>query len=298
MLFYLFSTETLAELFARLDYPFTGAMIPKNIAYYIARSSHGSTLSGVVDAWVLARSDRLHSWGQFKQALCCDVDDEGGMTAEGVHLGAMAGSADLLQRCYTGLELRDGQLWFNPCLPAELLHLEFRLRYRRNSLLVRITQDALSVSSDASAADPITIRPRRAGLDDRAGRAGHVRDTEMTGSARWSLETRDADRLHQAQAIIHAHDTGDVVGSDPDGRAVVLDWHQPIEGDPALANADLDPAVFGPALVRDLALDAGLDLAVADHRLPLVGWGDELAEQLDEVHSAQQADHDPVAHHG
>ena len=167
MLLYLFSSETLAALFARLGYPFSGAMIPKNIAYYVARSSHGSTLSGVVDAWVLARSDRLHSWEQFKEALRCDIDDEGGMTAEGVHLGAMAGSADLLQRCYTGLELRDGQLWFNPCLPAELLHLEFRLRYRRNSLLVEITQDALTVSSDASAADPITVR-----VGDRASKIG------------------------------------------------------------------------------------------------------------------------------
>ena len=167
MLFYLFSAETLAELFARLDYPFCGAMIPKNVAYYLARCSHGSTLSGVVDAWVLARSDRRNSWEQFKQALRCDIDDEGGMTAEGVHLGAMAGSADLLQRCYTGLELRNGQLCFNPCLPPELLHLEFRLRYRRNSLLIRITQDALNVSSDASAADPITIR-----LGERASTIG------------------------------------------------------------------------------------------------------------------------------
>ena len=158
MLFYLFSTETLIELFARLNYPFSGAMIPKTITYYLARSSHGSTLSSVVDAWVLSRSDRLHSWEQFKQSLRCDVDDEGGMTAEGVHLGAMAGSADLLQRCYTGLELRDGQLCFNPCLPVELTQLEFRLRYRQNSILVRITQGALTLSSDASAADPITVR--------------------------------------------------------------------------------------------------------------------------------------------
>ena len=167
MLFYLFSTETLAALFARLGYAFSGATISKNVAYYLARTSHGSTLSGVVDAWVLARSDRLHSWEQFKQASRCDVDDEGGMTSEGVHLGAMAGSADLLQRCYTGLELRDGQLCFNPLLPAELLNMQFRLRYRQNSLLIEITQDALTVSSDASAADPITVR-----VGDRTSRIG------------------------------------------------------------------------------------------------------------------------------
>jgi trehalose/maltose hydrolase-like predicted phosphorylase len=158
MLFYLFSTETMTALFERLGYPFEGAFIPKNIDYYLQRTSHGSTLSAVVDAWVLARSDRVHSWCHFKRALRCDVDDTGGMTAEGVHLGAMAGSVDLLQRCYSGLELRDGELWFNPALPAELLRLRFRLRYRRHSLEVDIADGALTVESEQAAADPITIR--------------------------------------------------------------------------------------------------------------------------------------------
>ena len=158
MLFYLFSTEALTTLFKRLDYPFEGSLIPRNIAYYLQRTSHGSTLSAVVDAWVLARSDRVHSWCHFKEALRCDLDDKGGMTAEGVHLGAMAGSVDLLQRCYSGLELRDGELWFNPSLPAELLQLSFRLRYRRHSLQVDIAEGVLTVASDLATADPITIR--------------------------------------------------------------------------------------------------------------------------------------------
>ena len=158
MLFYLFSTETLTALFGRLDYPFDGSSIQKTIAYYLQRTSHGSTLSAVVDAWVLARSDRVHSWCDFKDALRCDLDDTGGTTAEGIHIGAMAGSVDLLQRCYSGLELRDGELWFNPSLPAELLQLQFRLRYRRHSLRVDIADGALTVESDLAAADPITIR--------------------------------------------------------------------------------------------------------------------------------------------
>jgi hypothetical protein len=29
---------------------------------------------------------------------------QGGTTAEGIHLGAIAGTVDLLQRCYSGLE--------------------------------------------------------------------------------------------------------------------------------------------------------------------------------------------------
>ena len=55
MLFYLLSAEELYEIFERLGYPFDYETIPRNIDYYLKRTSHGSTLSRVVHAWVLAR---------------------------------------------------------------------------------------------------------------------------------------------------------------------------------------------------------------------------------------------------
>ena len=44
----------------------------------------------------------------------------------------MAGTVDLLQRGYTGLETRDDVLWLDPTLPAGLAELAFKLRYRRH----------------------------------------------------------------------------------------------------------------------------------------------------------------------
>ena len=80
---------------------------------------------------VRPRSDRSRSWEFFLEALESDVSDiQGGTTAEGIHLGAMVGSLDLLQRCYTGLDTRHDILWFNPLLPDELPSLHFDLRYR------------------------------------------------------------------------------------------------------------------------------------------------------------------------
>ncbi|HKK22706.1 MAG TPA: hypothetical protein VJ947_03385, partial [Pseudohaliea sp.] len=58
MLFYLFSADELALVFERLGYVLEPDAIPKNIAYYLDRTSHGSTLSWVVHAWVLVRADR------------------------------------------------------------------------------------------------------------------------------------------------------------------------------------------------------------------------------------------------
>ena len=159
MLFYLFSSEALVDIFARLGYRFDGSMIPKNIDYYLQRTSNGSTLSGIVDAWVYSRSSRRRSWALFKQVLKSDVNDiQGGTTSEGIHLGAMAGTLDLIQRCYTGIEVRDDELWLNPLLPDELSRLGFQLRYRRHSLHVDIADGMLSVASEPALTDPITIR--------------------------------------------------------------------------------------------------------------------------------------------
>ena len=58
MLFYLLSADELYELFDRLGYPFAPDQIPKTVEYYQSRTSHGSTLSAVVHAWVLARGNR------------------------------------------------------------------------------------------------------------------------------------------------------------------------------------------------------------------------------------------------
>lgn len=62
MLLYLMSSDELREILDRLGYRFTREQIPKTVDYYIARTSHGSTLSGVVHGWVLARGTVIAPW--------------------------------------------------------------------------------------------------------------------------------------------------------------------------------------------------------------------------------------------
>jgi trehalose/maltose hydrolase-like predicted phosphorylase len=158
MLFYLLSADELREIFARLGYELPPEMIPRTVEYYLARTSHGSTLSRVVQAWVLARSDRERSWQVFSQALESDVADvQGGTTSEGIHLGAMAGTVDLIQRCYTGLEIRDDVLRFAPALPAELTHLALDLGYRGHLVSVDLTPERLRATVAASDLPPIAL---------------------------------------------------------------------------------------------------------------------------------------------
>lgn len=148
MLFYLLSADELRELLQRLGYTFPADAIPRTIDYYIERTSHGSTLSGVVHSWVLARGSRDRAMEFFDRVLASDVADiQGGTTAEGIHLAAMAGSVDLMQRCFSGLEVRGDRLVFSPDWPSSLGTLQFPIFYRGNRLWLTVDGRRVEVSA-------------------------------------------------------------------------------------------------------------------------------------------------------
>jgi len=148
MLFYLFSTEQLQGLFTDMNYTFDPLSIPRNVRFYTERTSNGSTLSNVVHSWVLSRAARGESWNFFSQALESDIADiQGGTTREGIHLGAMAGTVDMVQRCYTGLEFRDDGICLNPNIPKKLGRISLKIQYRGNWLEIDAGPKSVTVTS-------------------------------------------------------------------------------------------------------------------------------------------------------
>ncbi len=161
MLFYLLSSEEVLGLFGRLGYRFAPEQIPKTVEYYLARSSDGSTLSAIVHSWVLARANRHKAMKYFLQVLSSDVlDIQGGTTSEGIHLAAMAGSVDLLQRCFTGLETRDDRLILAPQWPERMGPIEFPFLYRGQRLHLRISGRAGALTSEARNTAAVTVECR------------------------------------------------------------------------------------------------------------------------------------------
>ena len=139
MLFFLFSREELQRLFARLGYDYGPDTARKNIAYYDERTSHGSTLSFVAHGGVLAPLNIDSSWQRFLAALESDIGDvQGDTTKEGIHIGVMSGTLDLVQRSYAGTDILDGVLYFDPRLPARLEGLSFTMQFRGTPILVTL----------------------------------------------------------------------------------------------------------------------------------------------------------------
>jgi alpha,alpha-trehalase len=160
MLLYLFSQGELETILGRLGYDFDEEARQRTVEFYLQRSSEGSTLSRVVDAEIMAGSDRSRSWECLQTALQSDVGDiQGGSTGEGVHLGAMAGTIAILERRYAGIDVLEGTLRFAPALPEELQRLSMSVIYRGTWLDITVTHRRLQVRCRADGSAPVTIGP-------------------------------------------------------------------------------------------------------------------------------------------
>jgi alpha,alpha-trehalase len=163
MLFYLFPDAELRRILERLGYELSPDTVRKTIEYYDQRTSHGSTLSFIVHAGVLAGVDPESSWERFLVALGSDIGDiQGGTTQEGIHIGVMAGTLDLIQRIYLGTEIRDGVVYFEPRLPSRLDGLSLPMQFRGTPIRVTIEGSELTV---VALADGFSL-PVRVGVGD------------------------------------------------------------------------------------------------------------------------------------
>ncbi|WP_115787689.1 HAD-IA family hydrolase [Arthrobacter silvisoli] len=159
MLPYLLGQEDLLSILERLGYTVSQEQLARTAEFYLARTSHGSTLSRVVHASALAAVDPERAWGTFRDVLDADLDDtQHGTTRAGIHLGAMAGSIDLLQRSFAGLRMGEGVLSFNPRFPSGLRALGFQLRYRGHALQVDFDSGRLRIESAPGRAAPVQVR--------------------------------------------------------------------------------------------------------------------------------------------
>lgn len=165
MLIYLLGEPGLTAALARLGYtPITHDDVRRTVDYYLARTAHGSTLSGVVHASVLARMDPAQAWPLFQRTLAADLDDtQGGTTEHGIHLGAMAGTIDIVTRAFAGVAVDGNSMTLDPRLPTRLARARFELQHRGQRLRVSLSPASTEVAADPCSANPdvaVRVIPR------------------------------------------------------------------------------------------------------------------------------------------
>ncbi|WP_030844046.1 glycoside hydrolase family 65 protein [Streptomyces sp. NRRL F-4474] len=159
MLGYLFRPAELARLFSRLGYRLDGELWARTVDYYLSRTCHGSTLSSLVHGWVLSRQQGADAWRYCREALLGDITDiQGGTTGEGIHLGAMAGTLDLVERGIVGLEPGADGLRVDPVPLSEIPESEFSLCYLgHRDIRIRFRPGRLGVRVPASLLGPVPL---------------------------------------------------------------------------------------------------------------------------------------------
>ncbi|MGE6661880.1 glycoside hydrolase family 65 protein [Pseudomonas sp. NPDC077408] len=146
MAYHLLPRQTLQQILERMGYRHDSACTRHTVAYHLARITHESSLSKVVCAGALAAIDSEASWSYYQQALATDLGSPGNSgTQEGIHLGAMCGSLDVMQRHYLGVRLELDGLYIFPSPPPELQQIALSLVFRQAHLHLQLADGSLWV---------------------------------------------------------------------------------------------------------------------------------------------------------
>jgi trehalose/maltose hydrolase-like predicted phosphorylase len=69
-------------------------------------------------------------------------------------MGVMSGTLDLVQRCYAGTHIRDGVLYFDPRLTAQLDGLSFSMQFQGTPIRVTFADGRLTVAAHREGVSP------------------------------------------------------------------------------------------------------------------------------------------------
>lgn len=146
--FYNLDESDVTEMLKNLGYHLSENYLSKNLEYYLARTSHGSTLSRVVHAQLANMiDDHQLSWDLYKDALTSDYADvQGGTTGEGIHAGVMAGTVTIALQSFAGLNLKGDIVKFEPHLPNHWRKVEFSFKFKNVKYDCKVTPETLSVT--------------------------------------------------------------------------------------------------------------------------------------------------------
>ncbi len=127
---------------------YTPAQRERNFRYYEPRTAHGSSLSPAIHALFAARlGDTQIALRYFRQGAEIDLANNMGNAAGGVHAAAMGGLWQAAVFGFGGLSLIEDGIGLQPHLPAEWPALRYTIRYRDQSLHVRVETDAVEIAS-------------------------------------------------------------------------------------------------------------------------------------------------------
>ncbi|MCF8112183.1 MAG: beta-phosphoglucomutase family hydrolase [Desulfobacteraceae bacterium] len=160
MAFFNLGEAGVKKILESMGYAPPAGLPEKNFDYYMARTSHGSTLSRVVHAALaesLGRKDISRRF--YRDALASDyIDIQGGTTKEGIHTGVMASTVLMAMTVYGGTDINEDILSISPNLPGTWEKIAFGIWFQKNRYEVEITKKEVIISIEGPEDKAIPVK--------------------------------------------------------------------------------------------------------------------------------------------
>ena len=136
MIFYLLDFKEAIKILKELGIKIKNSekFIRRNYEYYLARTTHGSTLSKFVHDAIATELDEKPEliWDWFKQTLETDVyDSQGGTTSEGIHCAMMTGVINIVRKYFAGVKTYKDGIAIKHWFPKHWRKLIFNLTHQK-----------------------------------------------------------------------------------------------------------------------------------------------------------------------
>lgn len=159
MTFYNLDEEVITDILEKSGSKVASDYLKKNYDYYLARTSHGSTLSRVVHSYLANLfGDKEQGCDLYFEALQSDYTDiQGGTTAEGIHAGVMGGTVLMAITSYAGINLKKEVLSINPTLPKNWDSLKFKITFKGHNYVLEFSHKQLTITVESDISEGIEL---------------------------------------------------------------------------------------------------------------------------------------------
>ena len=159
MTFYNIDEEDVTSILKETGCKFPKDYLKQNYEDYRARTSHGSTLSRVVHAYLANLFGNKEEGNKlYFEALQSDFTDiQGGTTAEGIHAGVMGGTVLMAITTFAGINLKKDVISIQPALPPHWKSLKFNFGFKNNQYFVELSQKQLKIKVNSTISERVEL---------------------------------------------------------------------------------------------------------------------------------------------
>ena len=130
-----------------LEDDFSLEQLERNFDFYEPMTVHESSLSPCVHTILACKLDRLEkAYEMYVRTARLDLDDYNNDTEDGLHITSMAGTWMAVVKGFGGMRVKNGEVTFDPKLPAGWDSYSFRVGFRGKLMEVNVNKKGFTVS--------------------------------------------------------------------------------------------------------------------------------------------------------